>query len=105
LNFPRAERRHEISSEQVRGELRAPTPGRSARRDSAFLTGHRPFEGTPAEIIAAALTTSIPDPRAYAPDVPQVAALVCRLGALDRAARPADGQAAADAIESAGYPT
>jgi pimeloyl-ACP methyl ester carboxylesterase len=66
-----------------------------------LLTGRRPFDGTAAEILAATIATPFPDPRAHAPDVPaEVSALVRRMCALDPAARPADGQAAADAIEA-----
>jgi pimeloyl-ACP methyl ester carboxylesterase len=66
-----------------------------------LLTGRRPFDGTAAEIVAATLATPIPDPRAYVPDLPaEIAALVLRMCALDRAARPADGHAAADALEA-----
>jgi hypothetical protein len=60
-----------------------------------------PFSGTIAEIIAVTITSPLPDPRALAPAVPaEIAALVLRMGALDRESRPADGQAAADAIEA-----
>jgi pimeloyl-ACP methyl ester carboxylesterase len=66
-----------------------------------LLTGRRPFEGTATEILAATQMLPISDPRAYAPDVPaEVAALVLRMCAFDREARPGDGQAAADALEA-----
>ncbi|HWO22258.1 MAG TPA: alpha/beta fold hydrolase [Kofleriaceae bacterium] len=65
-----------------------------------LLTGRRFFDGTVAEILAATITKEIPDPRQYADMPAPVAALVLRMCALDRAARPVDGQAAADELEA-----
>jgi pimeloyl-ACP methyl ester carboxylesterase len=63
-----------------------------------LLTGRRMFDGTMAEILAATMTKEIPDPRRYADMPAQVAAQVQRMCALDRVARPVDGQAAADEL-------
>jgi pimeloyl-ACP methyl ester carboxylesterase len=66
-----------------------------------LLTGRRLFDGTVAEILTATVTQDIPDPRVYAPDMPaEAVALLRRMCALDPAARPVDGQAAADALEA-----
>jgi pimeloyl-ACP methyl ester carboxylesterase len=92
-----------LAPEQARGEPVDPRADVWALGATWYrlLTGRRPFGGTPTEILASTLLTPLPDPRAHAADVPAaIAALVCRMGALDPAARPGDGQAAADAIEA-----
>ena len=65
-----------------------------------MLTGLRAFEGTTAQVLRAAVTQSVPDPRQFNPSIPDpVAELVMRMGALDRAQRPRDGMAVAALIE------
>lgn len=60
-----------------------------------------PVRRHPAEILGATIAAPLPDPREHAPDLTApVSALVRRMTALDRESRPADGQAAADAIEA-----
>jgi pimeloyl-ACP methyl ester carboxylesterase len=92
-----------LAPEQARGELVDARADVWALGATWFrlLTGRRLFDGTVAEILAATMTTPIPDPRTYAPDIPaEVAALVQQMCALDRVARPVDGQAAAHALEA-----
>ena len=93
-----------LSPEQARGEIA------DARSDLfglgvtwyRLLTGRRPFEGTPAEVLAAAPHRGVPDPRSARGAIPaEIAALVQRLGALRPEDRPTDGAQAADEIEAA----
>ena len=66
-----------------------------------LLTGQPPFTGTPIEILGLTAMTPLRDPRAVVPELPEaVAALVCRMGALEPTERPVDGGAVADAIEA-----
>jgi pimeloyl-ACP methyl ester carboxylesterase len=65
-----------------------------------LLTGRAPIDGTPAEMLAAA-SRPIPDPSVIVPDLPSgVVDLVRTLSAVDPRERPADGAAAAEAIQS-----
>jgi hypothetical protein len=67
-----------------------------------LVTRRKPFEGTFAQVIAAAPQRFVPDPREACPTLPpSIAALIQRLGAWHREARPADGYHAADEIEAA----
>lgn len=65
-----------------------------------LLTGRAPFDGSTAEVLRTAATSSLPDPRALHASLPaQIAELVQRMGAVDRRDRPQDGNAVALAID------
>lgn len=94
---------HTIAPEQIHGDpvdIRADLYGLGATL-YWMLVGQPPYDGRrPLDVMLAHATAPVPDPRASRPDLsPELAALVRRLLAKDRADRPAGAKALVEELE------